>query len=385
MGNLELIKRRWPQAEVWAVSEYPERDSKWYAINFFASSVYAVSPIKIIKLAYFARKFDVVFWGGGELLKDYTNILSVFYWYFKISLVRIFNSNIFGLYQGIGPTKSRVSKFFIARTVNKTKAFLVRDKKSKLKLLEWGVKTPVVSSYDPAILISPQPAGTKLRRKIEAAYNLDSGFLDNFVGVGPRKWFHYQTGGLLPYFIKKRFAKPDDSDYQTYVKNLVRLLDTVCQEYDVNVVLFPMHVSPQEGDVELAKSLREAMAQPKRVLVIDRDNLTPAEYLSLIGLSKFFIGFRLHSTILSVISKVPTLNFYYVDKGRLFFEQIGLRKFSLAIESLLQGNLTTIKGVIKQVAAKNQRGYSPTEKLSDLRKQIRQDFDNIMNKYGPDS
>ena len=48
-------------------------------------------------LPYF---FDLVLWGGGEILKDYTNKLSLFYWAIKLWAVSLANPNLVGAFQG---------------------------------------------------------------------------------------------------------------------------------------------------------------------------------------------------------------------------------------------------------------------------------------------
>ncbi len=37
-GNVELARHRWPDAEVVALSQYPERDASWFGIRFLPVS-----------------------------------------------------------------------------------------------------------------------------------------------------------------------------------------------------------------------------------------------------------------------------------------------------------------------------------------------------------
>src|SRR5690554_7948232 len=105
LGNIKLIRSVWSDTDITAISDKPIRDSKWFGINFINQKVYTVNPIKIIQMTLMARKFDYVFWGGGELLKDYTNKIAPIYWFLRTVLLRMVGVKIFGLYQGIGPSK----------------------------------------------------------------------------------------------------------------------------------------------------------------------------------------------------------------------------------------------------------------------------------------
>ena len=68
-GNIELVRQVYPQAEIWSLSQYDERDAKWFGINFHKFSPYSVSPKDFLDLLAAAKKADLILWGGGEILK----------------------------------------------------------------------------------------------------------------------------------------------------------------------------------------------------------------------------------------------------------------------------------------------------------------------------
>ncbi len=84
-GLIEVIRNRWKDAEIYSISEKAERDKNWFGIEFIPMSVFTLNPFNLFKLAWHARKFDLVLWGGGELLKDYTNQFGLWYWTVKLS------------------------------------------------------------------------------------------------------------------------------------------------------------------------------------------------------------------------------------------------------------------------------------------------------------
>ena len=104
-GLLELIRTHQPDAKITGLSEESERDEEWYSIQFLKSDVYTLNPFHWMHLLWKAFRSDKVFWGGGEYLKDYTNKASLWYWFVKTAFLKLVNRNIYGTFQGIGPTE----------------------------------------------------------------------------------------------------------------------------------------------------------------------------------------------------------------------------------------------------------------------------------------
>jgi polysaccharide pyruvyl transferase WcaK-like protein len=288
------------------------------------------------------------------------------------------NKNVIGAFQGIVPTSASLSKRVIAFTINRCRAFLVRDAESKTKLDNWGVTIPVVSSFDPAVFDVAERASTDLLQRFTEQQGVRADFLANFAGFGLRRWFHYSQSGWLP--AKMRFWERKNTanspELETYLNNLAALADATIDDHDVNLVFFPMHVSASENDPEFAKQVVARMKNPERTTVIEGDNFSPDEYLSLIGHARFFVASRLHSAILATVANVPALCLYYVDKGRLFFEQIGQQRFSRDIKEMLNpGIVEELRAQIKQLVS--QAPQVKTEQvaaLSHMREQIKKDF-----------
>ena len=179
-GNIELVRASFPNAKIFSLSQFPQRDAEWFGIEFLPFSPYSVSPADYLKLLAAARNADLVLWGGGEILKDYTNRLSLFYWAIKLTAVSLVNRNLVGAFQGIGPTSASLSKKTIAFTINRCRAFIVRDEESKAKLEAWGVRRPVVASFDPAVYEVSKPLDAAALSKLADAQNCEPEFFDNF-------------------------------------------------------------------------------------------------------------------------------------------------------------------------------------------------------------
>jgi len=338
-GGIKLIRQRFPNSDIWSTSEMSERDKEWYGINFLPMSVHTTNPFKLLRLGLFARRCDIVFWGGGELLKDYTNKFGLIYWVVKMLIVRIFNEKLYGFYQGIGPTKSLLARKLIAFIVNQTKRFFVRDEESAQKLREWGAKTPITPSFDPAILCSSQPLSKEELAQLAKEFDTTSEFLKKAIGIGARNWFHYKTSSWIPIRYLRMFGlgktRPSSKSEQ-YKIHLAKLCDKLIEEQDANVIFFPMHTSIYENDVGFSRQVQQLMKNKTRVRIIAQDTLSPQAFHNTIGACRAFIGFRLHSFILATVACIPAVVFYYVDKGRVFADQIGMSDYCWPIEDLLK-------------------------------------------------
>jgi polysaccharide pyruvyl transferase WcaK-like protein len=345
-GNILLIRERFPDAIITGISELPERDREWYGIDFLDMNFQSISPFDLLRLCRFARTQDIVLWGGGEILKDYTNKAALWYWVLKMSIIRRANNNVYGMYQGIGPTKSAFSRKLITYTVNRSKHFIVRDEESRDKLVAWGADAEKVTyASDPAVLPSPDEPNAKLLEKLGKDYDIKPEFLENFVCIGPRDWFHYKTGGIIPFKYTKKLSwlagggsTTQDPENKAYREQLAGLVTHVTEELRMNVLLVPMHM--EESDVALCEQLKIQSPNSERIRILANDTLSPSEIRSCMSTAQLMIGFRLHSNIVAVSSGVPSLNIYYVDKGRVFFDQIKQSDFAVPIESVLRSDFS---------------------------------------------
>ena len=341
-GNIALIKQQFKDARITGISQFPVRDKAWYGIDFLDMNFQSLSSLQLLRLCLAARRHNIVLWGGGEILKDYTNKSALWYWVIKMTLVSFFNPNLYGAFQGIGPTSATSSKRLIRFVVNRTKVFIVRDKESYDKLVKWGVRTDKLRfASDPAVLPLPSKINPTLKKKLRDDFQIDQEFLDDFVCIGPRDWFHYKPSGILPFKYKERLyslvgKRLDTASprHERYIEQLQKVISTLTKKHRVHVLLVPMHM--EERDSEMCELLKQNASDPDLVRIIDKDTLSPAELRSVIARAKVMVGFRLHSNIIGVSAGVPSINIYYVDKGRVFFDQIGQGRFAMPIERVLE-------------------------------------------------
>jgi polysaccharide pyruvyl transferase WcaK-like protein len=375
-GLIQLVRESYGDVEITGLSEHAERDRKWFNINFLNIDSQSLNPAKWLALAREARLSDVIYWGGGELLKDYTNQLGLWYWCVKILWIKLFNSNIYGAYQGIGPTGSAFSRRLIVFTVNRTRKFALRDNESYEKLIAWGANpNKLISATDPAVL----PISDELNQDDfdELLLNgLDKEFVNNFISIAPRNWFHYRKGGLIPHRYKSIFRPSRSNLTNRLYRNQLSKLIEESAKVAKNVLLVPMHTTE---DVDFCEDIVNATSGSTNIKVLCGDNVAPATLRKLLGVSRLMIGFRLHSNIVATSGNTPSINFYYVDKGRVYFDQIGQQDNAYPIEVLLDETFTgnLLKSVLHMLDGETEYRQEIQPRIDELRALLRTSFEKL--------
>ncbi len=376
-GNIALVRELWPDADIWACSEYVKRDEAWFGIRFLSVGIFTLNPLGLLKTARFARQCDVVLWGGGEILKDYTNKAALLYWAVKMALIWLGNRNLYGAFQGVGATKSRLSRALVVFMVNLARCFLTRDAESADRLRAWGTRTEVVSSYDPAVMMSPRSMSPEDISLLLEQADLTATPGRDWVGIGLRRWFHYSQHGWIPFRWKQEFRLGGRSKPTSAMEaNLAALCDWLVEQWQVKIIFFPMHLASAENDVGVACEVMKRMKHSAHAACIMRDNISPQEYLDLMSLCSLFIGVRLHSCILAATAGMPTLLFYYSEKGRRFFDQAGMPDRAIPIQALLDSDaIAQAKERLREMRTQETDTKAPlSQRVNAMREKLRLDF-----------
>ncbi|HEU0266338.1 MAG TPA: lysylphosphatidylglycerol synthase domain-containing protein, partial [Candidatus Saccharimonadaceae bacterium] len=225
-----------------------------------------------------------------------------------------------------------------------------------------------------------------LAQKLQASYDIDDAFLDDFICIGPRDWFHYKPGGIIPFKYKKSLYKligrsvitREDPRHARYVAQLGSLIARLSHDHPQRHILFiPMHMS--ETDSWLCNKLRQFAADQTNIRVLDHDNVSPQELRNIMARARATIGFRLHSTIIATSAGVPSINLYYVNKGRVYFDQIGQHTHALPIERVLEDDFVPTITAMLQRLLKNEvkTRKSITKAIDGLRTTISDTFTDV--------
>jgi polysaccharide pyruvyl transferase WcaK-like protein len=179
----------------------------------------------------------------------------------------------------------------------------------------------VVETADVAVL-QPQegPEASWARVKGFSGGSFEKG--TPIVGLTPLKWT-YKANRVTPY-----------SNYESYVREMVKLADQLVKTYGVKIGFYPTNFPEngcREDDVTVCREIRDQMADPGAAFVADKLT-SPGEFKGMVALSQVNIVTRMHACILSTGAGVPTLSINYLFKLGEYMESLGLKDFSVDIE-----------------------------------------------------
>ena len=130
-----------------------------------------------------------------------------------------------------------------------------------------------------------------------------------------------------------------------YRAAMLKLVTRLVREFDVSISLVPHVLVPKnniESDARACETLREQLASDVKVRVeVLPDTLNESEVKGYIGQFDWFAGMRMHATIASLSSAVPTVNFAYSGKALGVFETVEQGASVLDARKLNQDDLVS--------------------------------------------
>jgi polysaccharide pyruvyl transferase WcaK-like protein len=143
------------------------------------------------------------------------------------------------------------------------------------------------------------------------------------IGITPLKWTYRANKAETPY-----------SNYDSYLREMVKLADTLVGDYGIKIGFYPTNF-PEKGcredDVLVCREVHNRMADPSSAFVADRLT-SPSHFKGMLALSQVNIVTRMHACILSTGSGTPTLSINYLFKLKEYMESLGLGEFAVDIE-----------------------------------------------------
>jgi len=263
---------------------------------------------------------DLFILGGGGILGSYgASDLSVMEWLGPLGLAHELGVPTMTYGVGVEDQWSKRGEEAMSRVLGETDVVSVRDERSIDNLVRIGVRSKVLLSADPAILLP------RVR-----------GFKDN-----PRS----NTGPpLVLVFLRHWFVREnriyDEARWREFKGELASCLDSIVSERSACVRFVPMRTSnPVDDDRKVAKEVVGLMTNRGRVETLDHEP-TSSELLSMVASSDLVIGMRLHSLIVAASLGVPTLAINYHPKVRSFMESLQAGEWVAEIGGTPHGELT---------------------------------------------
>jgi polysaccharide pyruvyl transferase CsaB len=211
-----------------------------------------------------------------------------------------------------GPLEQHELQSLVSENLNRADVVTVRDREAKQLLEEIGVRTPITTTADPAVLLEPAPL---------APDALDR---EGFIEGRPRVAFSLREPGP---------AAPD-IDADAYQLLLANAADFSIERYGAQVIFVPME--PKTMDVQYSHAVISRMQHPQEAVVL-KGEYSPGEILSIVGECNFAVGMRLHFLIFAASRTVPFVALPYASKVRGFLEEMEMEM--PALENVTAGHL----------------------------------------------
>ncbi|MDW7652087.1 MAG: polysaccharide pyruvyl transferase CsaB [Bacillota bacterium] len=254
--------------------------------------VCAVGRTDLLNIIRTLLKCDMFISGGGGLLQDTTGLrLSVAYYLGLVLLALLFGKPAVLYAHGIGPVTGPLNRLLVRLIANRATLITVRDTGSLEELARMGVSRPPVSlTADPAFLLTATAA-----EDVPFAACLSD--KKPVIAVAVRAW----------------------KGQGRYLEEIAIAADTLAEELNACLVLIPMYYSE---DLPVTQELQGMLHND--AVILEEENMTPAELLSIFGRLDLVLAVRLHALIFAAAAGVPMVGIGYDPKVNAFMSRLGL-------------------------------------------------------------
>lgn len=314
-GTLHLLNKIDFETNITIISANPQKTK----LDFPSFTV--INRKNVYSLLKILSQCDLLLWGGGHLLQNTSSkIFLVFQFYILLSAL-LQKKKVVGFALGVEEIHGFFWKKLSKLILDKFQLISVRDQHSKDVLVKLNVNIPIFVTADPAVVLEPS---TKISKE------LIKNAAKPFVVIAPRRWFYYRSS-FFPVSLQRRLFFKNIDKFTFVLTNFAKVADWIIETFDYKVIFVPMYPGKEQGDEEVSEKIISYMHHPESAFVINED-YDSSELIAFFQKAKFLIGMRMHATILSACGNTPTIGLYYQEKGKSFFNAIGLSDFALPIE-----------------------------------------------------
>ena len=283
---IDNLREKLGDVGITVLSQDPAQTSEKYGVQ--------AAPRMDLKAIFRAvRQCDLLLSGGGSLLQDATSARSILYYLFILRLAQLMGKKTFIYSQGIGPITSKRNRRLTRRVLRRASGIVVRDKKSRLLLIEIGVPEELIHvTADPVLRV----------KKPDSTLGLD---------ILKQEGCPRDPGKLtIGWAMKSRKPNP------TFYQEIRKCIQWLQEEYGADSVLIPFFY---DEDLSVCEAIADGLEGQASCL---RQKYLSEEMLSIIGSMDVLVGVRLHSLIYAAVMGVPMLGISYDPKVGSFLASI---------------------------------------------------------------
>ena len=269
------------------LSNNPNKTENMYPVK-------AINRFKFREVLGGMKGSDLFISGGGSLLQDVTSTRSLLYYLALMSLAKLYKKPIMVYANGIGPIDRKINRFLTRKILNKVDLITLRDEGSMEFVRDLGIKnTNIHVTADPVFTLRPSPES-----RVSEIFEGEGIPNDRqLIGISVRQW-------------KKS---------ENLVEVIAETIGYILKNYDVNVVLIPMHY-PEDLDISL--KIKEIANQDHCYVMEGRYSVE--EIMGVIKELEIIVAMRLHSLIYAATQGVPMVGLAYDPKVDGILQSLGM-------------------------------------------------------------
>ncbi|WP_369881534.1 polysaccharide pyruvyl transferase CsaB [Anaerosalibacter bizertensis] len=273
--------------ELVALSNRPSNTEKTYNIK-------SINRFNIKEVIKTIKSCDLFISGGGSLLQDVTSTRSILYYLALMNKAKRCKKSVMVYANGIGPINKRLNRFLTKKVLNKVDLITLRDEDSKRFLEELGVDNPNIHvTADPVFTLEPSS-----KDRVLDIFKVEKIPIDKpLIGISIRRW----------------------NNTNDLVRKISNTIEYILNNYDVNVILIPMHY-PE--DLELSKEVKKRVNEEGCYII--NDKYTVEDIMGIIKELEMIIAMRLHSLIYAATQETPMVGLIYDPKVEGFLNFIDM-------------------------------------------------------------
>lgn len=271
---------------------------------------------ELLKTLRAYQKADAVLMGGGGLFTD-ERIYAIFLWGIHALAAFVFFKPFYVYAQSIGPLRYFLSRSIVSFVFKRARFISVRDYASKKILVALGISTSIVVLPDPAFVLDIDKSKIENRfHELSIQYKLE----------------------------KKSYCIVVMRDWMTKIPHceaiIAQCIDEIVIRKKLKILLIPFQTY-RDDDRFILNKIFEQVRNKKSVHLLDLSiyNEDFYNYISLFSHSKFILGMRLHSLILSCRLGIPFIPLVYSPKVAHFFETEYFDRLALHVETFNASSL----------------------------------------------